>query len=447
MDQASKLYLQASEGDRSTIAAQIIPDVAQWLAAIEPFIKLVPNPALALTSPLGGAVYLVDRQSADTDLQRTIQTSRDHSGYSPALRMAIFVLGMLENHDIFQLLSAEHRMDTVSYMLLILNLANENLGIHGANHLWNLYDPEVEEEMSRFVSQMQALVAGWLKLAPNSDSGSTVEAEALRAAQHRFFERSRGLSATAYNHAQALSFLQSELSELHGTASLISFEESFLKDLRRTPDVFLVTAFLTAYKPHKESLRLCNELVSDLTGFNILESSAEGMNRASTRHSRALTLLALRQLVVLNAIVQHQESIADDIPQQRLVFLTKHLIPSLGEETMPAPTIAEILKLLKTVLPIIKGIYGSHWTEILQFISTLWSESPLSDDQHIPVINSSLRLHATLRSLIGNDEGNDDLDDAWKEAQIQLSMGMVNLLKHSKGTYRLRWAKLQLTVL
>lgn len=100
---------------------------------------------------------------------------------------------------------------------------------------------------------------------------------------------------------------------------------------------------------------------------------------------------------------------------------------------MSAPVIAEILKLLNTVLPIIKGIYGSHWTEILQFISTLWSKSPQSDDQHIPVFHSSLRLHATLRSLVGNDEGNDDLDDAWKEAQAHLSMGMLNLLKHSRG--------------
>lgn len=100
---------------------------------------------------------------------------------------------------------------------------------------------------------------------------------------------------------------------------------------------------------------------------------------------------------------------------------------------MSAPTIAETLKLLKIVLPVIRGIYGSHWTEILQFISTLWSKDPSSDDQYIPVLHSSLRLHATLRSLIGNDEGNDDLEDAWKEARAHLSMGMVNLLKHSQG--------------
>ena len=159
----------------------------------------------------------------------------------------------------------------------------------------------------------------------------------------------------------------------------------------------------------------------------------------STKLAPWLTHLALRHLVILNAIIQNQEGILDDLPQQRLVFLTKHLISSLAREAS-APTTAEILKLLKIVLPTIKGIYGSHWTEILQFISTLWSESRSIDDQQLPVIHSSLRLHATLRSLIGNDEGNDDLDDAWKEALALLSMGMVNLLKQSQGAWPLRWA-------
>lgn len=440
-DQASKLLRQASNEDRSTTAAQIIPDFAQCLAAMEPFLRVVPNPALAMTSPLSGAVYMVDQQSADTDLLGTVTISRDSNGYSPALRMAIYVQGILESSDIFHLLSREQRNHTVSYMILALDLANDNLGLHGANHLWNIYDPEVEEEMSRFIYQTQSLIAGWLKMARTSDTESSVEAEALHAAQNKFLQQSRGLSAVAYNHAQALTFVQSELSELHGPGSGMPIEESLLKDLRRSPDIFLVTAILSAYKPHKDSVRLCNELVSDLTGFDILHKDAEGMNSAFfVGYTPSLTSLALRQLVVLNAIVQNQEGTVDDIPQQRLVFLTKHLISSLGQETMSAPTTAEVLKLLKIVLPMIKGIYGAHWTEILHFISTLWSESPSSDALHLPVIHSSLRLYATLRSLVGNDEGNDDLDDAWKETLGVLSTGMVNLLKQPQGALPFQWA-------
>lgn len=441
IDQASKLFRQASSEDRSAIAAQIIPDFAQWSAAMEPFLRVVPNPALAMTSPLGGAVCMVDRQSAETDTLPTVTVSRDSNGYSPALRMAIYVQGILESSDTFHLLSTEQRTHTVSYMILALDLANDNLGLHGANHLWNIYDPEVEEEMSRFVYQTQSLIAGWLKMARTSDTESSVEAEALHAAQNKFLQQSRGLSAVAYNHAQALNFVQSEMSELHGSDSGIRIEAPLLKDLRRSPDVFLVATILTAYKPHKESVRLCNELVSDLTGFDVLRKDAEGMNYAFfVGYTPSLTSLALRQLVILNAIVQNQEGIVDDIAQQRLVFLTKHLISSFGQEMMSAPTTAEVLKLLKIVLPIIKGIYGAHWTEILQFISKLWSESPSSDDLHLPVIHSSLRLYATLRSLVGNDEGNDDLDDAWKESLGVLSTGMVKLLKHPQGALPFQWA-------
>ena len=281
IEQASKLHRQASDEDRSTVAAQIVPDSALWSAAIEPFLSVVPNPALAMTSPLGGAVYMVDRVSADTGVQLTVEVPRDHNGYSPALRMAIYALGMLGNSDVFQLLSTEQRTDTVSYLILVLNLANDNHGLHGANDLWNIYDSEVEEDMSQFVSQTQALIASWLKLGPSSDSRSSLEAEALHGAQHSFVAASRGLSAVAYNNAQALSLLQSEISELHGASAGPPIEEYPLKNLRRSPDVFLVTAILAAYKPHNESVRLCNELVSDLTGFDIFQNSTKGMGRAS----------------------------------------------------------------------------------------------------------------------------------------------------------------------
>ena len=278
IDQASKLLRQASSEDAFPVAAQMMPDITQWSAATEPLLRIRPNPALAMTSSLGGAVYMVDQKSTDTD--SLIKIPRDSNGYCPALRMALYVRGMLKNSDIFQFLSTEQRTNTVSYMILVLNLANDNLGLHGANDLWNIYDPEVEEEMSLFVSQTQAVIADWLKLAPSSDSNSSMEVEAVRAAQHRFLEESRGLSAASYNHAQAFTFLQSELSELQGPGSRMPVVEPLLKDLRRSPDVFSVVALVTAFKPHNESVRLCNELISGLTGFKILQGGAEGMCRA-----------------------------------------------------------------------------------------------------------------------------------------------------------------------
>lgn len=147
----------------------------------------------------------------------------------------------------------------------------------------------------------------------------------------------------------------------------------------------------------------------------------------------------MRQLIILNAIIQNQDSIADGIPQQRLVFLVKHLISNLGQGITSSAVIAETLKVFTVVLPIIKGIYGSHWTDILRFISTVWSQTLLSDDQELPVIHASLRLYAIMRSLVGDDDGNDDLEDAWKESLSVLSESLINLLKQSQGWSPVRW--------
>ena len=147
----------------------------------------------------------------------------------------------------------------------------------------------------------------------------------------------------------------------------------------------------------------------------------------------ALTGSGLRQLIILNSILQNQDGIADGIPQQRLVFLIKHFISSLNQETMSPPVIAEILRVFGVVLPIIKGIYGSHWAEILQFLSGVWSPSLSGDDHELPVIHASLRLYIILKSIIGDDDGNDDLEDAWKEFLGALSKGLINLLKQSRG--------------
>ena len=122
------------------------------------------------------------------------------------------------------------------------------------------------------------------------------------------------------------------------------------------------------------------------------------------------------------------------MPQQRIVFLSKHLISYLGQDIRSPPITAEILKSLRVVLPVIKGIYGSHWSEILRFNEALWSRKPSTEDQELPVIHASLRLYATLRSLVGHDDGNEDLDDAWKESISTLSVSLVDILKHSQGT-------------
>lgn len=137
-------------------------------------------------------------------------------------------------------------------------------------------------------------------------------------------------------------------------------------------------------------------------------------------------------MILLNILVQGEDSIVERVPTQRLVFLVKHLIQCF-QSGLELPGLAsETLKLLTSVLPHICEIYGSHWTDMLEMLISLWN-GDLTGDDSLPVLHSSLRLFACLRSL-ASSESNDDLEDAWKESNKNLSTHLIaNLGQFGKG--------------
>ena len=94
--------------------------------------------------------------------------------------------------------------------------------------------------------------------------------------------------------------------------------------------------------------------------------------------------------------------------------------------------IVVILRNLAVVMPLIKSIYGSHWQEVLKDMSDAWNtEGPMSDEA-LPLVHASLNLFRSLKGTLG-DEGNDDLNDAWKDARPLLFKGLLALLRRSSG--------------
>lgn len=81
---------------------------------------------------------------------------------------------------------------------------------------------------------------------------------------------------------------------------------------------------------------------------------------------------------------------------------------------------------LRTIAPLIREIFGSHWESVLESLSTIWDKVEVSDES-IPVINASLRLFATLRTS-EKDGSNDDLEEALTEAQKTHSPKLIRLL-------------------
>ena len=84
------------------------------------------------------------------------------------------------------------------------------------------------------------------------------------------------------------------------------------------------------------------------------------------------------------------------------------------------------------VLPYVKDIYDEFWEGILGIMLKAFSIAQGSKDGDIPLINASLRLLLTFKSL-ATQESNDDLQMLWTDSVTKLSDGLVGLMKKLQG--------------
>ncbi len=219
MDKAKNALHQAPEHERTTVAMELLPDSVQWATAIKPFLMVTPNPAFALTSPLGSAVNMVNRTSEATEPPSLAQLPHDSDGYSAAVRMAWYTTSIIEATDIFDSISPEQRSEIHENLTLAAHLADDNLSLAGANHLWVIHGPEVEAKMLEFISSTQSLVRKWLDASRSGDKSPSGR-DFIDNTLEKFSKNSLGTSAFAYYYARALSVVNSQLVELQGHSKL-----------------------------------------------------------------------------------------------------------------------------------------------------------------------------------------------------------------------------------
>lgn len=352
-------------------------------------------------------------------------SGRDVHGYSPALRMAIYTVELINSTDVLDHTAAEERAVICQYLALITQIAGDNLSLFGSNDLWDSSSPDAEVEMTEFVASAQRLLASWLQ--PTHQ----VEQNFAMTAQDLLLESSRGSSVTSYYNARAYSVLTAEMIELHGHTPS-GDEASQLRAMRKTSELFYATAFLTKASEAQGLLRLCNELVADLTGQDLHENMQEGKWGYLIPRVTTLTLIGLRQLLLLNAVIQKQNDIAQAIPQQRLVYFVKHVISQLAEGSVSIPVACEAFKTLTVILPFIKDIYGAFWGQIVDAMVKSWSVPMAQDDTGVAPLHASLRICATLNKL-SVDDANDDLQDVWISERKSLVGSLLGVMGQLQG--------------
>ena len=349
---ASSLISGAPKGQASDLIERLLFTEEQWETALRPFLNTQINPSLAITNPLGGCIFLVDNSSSEK-----IESTWDTYGYSTLLRMAMFSAKLIEELSSASIpISSKTKTALLYYILLVQQLAKDNLSVAHANNLWKEYSPDIDADVLEFTSNTQQWVVSTL----GSDK---LRHEFAPALVERLLERSSGSSSTAFYTARVLCVVISDLCE----------DDQFFRDMAvkwvnenevwKNKSVFTSAAVLTgsaSFLSHTKKEKVWTGIVGSLLGVSATKAATAG----------------LQQLVLLNSALPAADEDAASVPQPRAMNLIKHLLSWLAAENkeidLGAGLIVEISKTLCKILPIVKGMYGSHWQSTFDFMKGVW---------------------------------------------------------------------------
>ncbi|KAG9683243.1 hypothetical protein KCU95_g18503, partial [Aureobasidium melanogenum] len=418
LDMAANLIKDSDlEQKKQEVAKQALPNLDSWKSAIAPFIATAPSIALAITSILGGATYMVDPETK-SDPSKIL---RDADGLSQALRYAMYTSRVFSNSVLLQALESETQTELFQLFYITHILLTESISLTAEGGLASP-NPETEVEVIEFVNEANKFIGDCFQQYEDASSSHAFVGTTL----DNFFEKSKGTTTSAFCHAQALSHALGDLESIHGGghAKVQEYEDKTLQ-LYKAKDVVPFTACASGLKEalsdSKKLDRQTNELVADLTGLDAAQSSEK----------------AITQLVMLNALFPESKQADSIVAKQRLIFLMKHVLPWLDNDDIVTPIKAETCKTLLFVLPGVSDIYGEHWSQILAFLAHTWElgfvRDEIADESRMALIYTTLQLSSILRSLKSGEEPNDDLVDAWKESSEVLYMGLMNLVRQGQG--------------
>lgn len=414
LDVAEDLLQSSKPEEREAIANAILPSRSSWESALNSFLRLPPAASTAITSPLAGIVHLVDRDVADSLQKEWENVPRDISHLSSAFRLAFFTTKILSS-SLFKVSElGTDELETLFYNLpLVIQLIEDDLSMENCNGITGLVVPEQRDEYLEVVMEGRKVINHWIssKSPVEVRSGASVSSMMCSFWEDKL-EKLEGVSPIDYRVGEAFVKIMTEAASPNGTKSSDDLIK-ICREARRANTIRLASWFAVwrhSIISSPAGTRLCNELVADSTGLEPEDIRKDG----------------LKKLALLNILLSEDESVVASIPTQRLVFLVKSLIKCLQSDIASVGLQAEIIKILILVFPCLQDIYGSHWEEIMEILSTLWRKAN-SSDEALPPLASSFRLFARLRSVADGDS-NDDLKDAWSAQKARLFKDLASTL-------------------
>ena len=408
------------------VAAALLPDELQWTTALNPFFRYYPDPGLAITNSLGGALRMIV-QDSDLRNEHAIPVSRDANGCSPVLRMAWYVKALCTSTDIFDIVTTSRRAVTYHYMALFVQLATDQLNVPHLPALWKNSETEDHSNLISLVAETQSVVTKWLQKSSTTDTTFTDEA------RKSILANVTGLSVSAYYNARACSVLVSELEETNGVTIT---NENYLSKAQEASDPITAVVALYSLTNPKAVLQICNRLIADLTGREFVNNPAECMYTISDPFS-VLMVEALREAVLLNIAIRRLEELdrLEELPSPRLVLFVKHIVSQFQSSTLSLFIVAELYKVLYVVLRLIKDVYGSFWEDIMRFVTDDCSRIGKEKISDVPYMHAILRLYDTFHRLATVYNENEDLIDSWAQIKPVANESLVKLLQFQSSKF------------
>ncbi|KAL2823138.1 hypothetical protein BJX63DRAFT_438981 [Aspergillus granulosus] len=412
---AEELLRISKPEDVAQVAKDILPSQAMWEEALGPFLELPPRLSTSITSSLSGTVHLVDRQLSETFSQRYENIARDPGQGSAAFRLAHFTVRVLSSLNITEHIGMEEFEILFSNLPLVVQLIEDDLDIERYNYIAGLLTQEQREEYRNIVNDARKIIQGWSSSTQQIPfTGATISAT-IASVWETKLEKLEGTSPVDYRIGQAFTKVMEGVDP-----SAIALSSEAIGQLcrgMRSDNAIRSAARVAILRRsillHPAGIRVCNEFVAESTGMKVEDETTNG----------------LRKLSLLNLLLSEEEEFnpMTSMPTQRLIFFVKHLIKCLQSDQISLSLNAEILKALTLALPNIKDMYGAHWEDCLDILSSIWRKIGGADGA-LPVLNSSYQLYSCFESIVKDEDSNDDVKDAWAERKKALLNDLTSTL-------------------
>lgn len=275
-----------AEGASGTVK-DILPTRSSWEDSLTPFLQLPPRPSVAITSPLGGIVHLIQRDLSDSfkALWPTLPRDADHR--SSAFRLAIFTINLLSTSEILKQLDQEDLETLFHFLPLAIQLIDDDLSIENCNGISGLELADQREEYMETVFSGRKVVGDWIR---NNEPVRFAPNKSISSCFVEFWERKlKELNGTSPLDYRVGEIFVKVMTITDGLQPSKSPEEvaTICREARTANSIrsaALFTVLRTSILSNPIGDRMCNELVADSTGLKSQDSSTAGEYLADGFH-------------------------------------------------------------------------------------------------------------------------------------------------------------------